>query len=78
LEYHGNYFLYLSLLLGKDPGAKVNGGCIDDFGLKRLLRLSDQCGGEPLLQLTIGLFDDDGGALLGVGQGEALSHEKPG
>ena len=49
---------------GKDAGAKVNGGGIDYFDLRRLLGLSGQFGGEPLVQLIIGLFKDDGGALL--------------
>lgn len=62
---------------GKDAGAEVDGSGIDDFDLRRLLRLGGQFGGEPLLQLIIGLFKDDGGALLiGVGQGRALHRGK--
>ena len=41
------------------------------------MRLGGQFGGEPLVQLIIGLFKDDGGALLiGVGQGRALLRGK--
>jgi hypothetical protein len=37
--------------------------------------LSGQFGGKPLVQLIIGLFEDDGGALLiGVGQGGTLHY----
>ena len=57
---------------GKDAGAEINGSGIDDFDLRGFLGLSGQLGGKPLVQLIIGLFEDDGGALLiGVGQGGA-------
>jgi hypothetical protein len=62
---------------GKDAGAQVNGGGIDDFDFRRLLRLLRQFSGEPLVQLKIGLFKDDGGTqLIGVGQGRALQRGK--
>jgi hypothetical protein len=50
---------------GKDAGAEVDGSGIDDFDLRRFLRLGGQFAGEPLVQLIIGFFEDDGGALLG-------------
>jgi hypothetical protein len=62
---------------GKDAGAEVDGSGIDDFDIRRLLRLGGQFGAEPLVELIVGLFKDDGGALLiGVGQGGALHHGK--
>lgn len=63
---------------GKDAGAEVDGSGIDDFDLRRLLRLGGQFGGESLVQLIISLFEDCRGALLiGVGQGGALHRGKP-
>ena len=63
---------------GKDAGAEVDGSGIDNFDIRRLLRLGGQFGGEPLVQLIVGLLEDDGGALLiGVGQGGALHRNKP-
>ena len=38
---------------GKDAGAEVDGSGIDDFDIRRLLRLGGQFGGEPLIQLII-------------------------
>ena len=38
---------------GKDAGAEVDGSGIDNFDLRRLLRLGGQFGGEPLVQLII-------------------------
>ena len=58
---------------GKYGGAEINGSGIDDLDLRGLLGLGGQLGGDPLVQLIIGLFEDDGGALLiGVGQGGTL------
>ena len=62
---------------GKDRGAEINGRGIDDFDLRGLLGLGGQFGGDPLVELIIGLFEDDGGALLiGVGQGGTLHRGK--
>ena len=58
---------------GKDGCAEINGGGIDDFDLRGLLGLGRQIAGNPLVQLIIGLFEDDGRALLiGVGQSGAF------
>ena len=58
---------------GKHRRAQVNGGGIDDFDRRGLLRQWRQLGGDPLIQPIIGLFENDGRALLiGVGQGGTL------
>jgi hypothetical protein len=41
---------------GKDRGAEVNGGGLDDFDWRSFLGLRGQFGGEPLIQFIIGLF----------------------
>jgi hypothetical protein len=58
---------------GKDRSAQVDGGGIDDFDLRGLLGLWRQRSGDPLIQLIVGLLEDNGRALLiRVGQGGTL------